>query len=173
MQHDNDHFQQKPVRNIEFIRPDNVLRRKVGSGGLSADILSKAQAVIKENSINFLSIGEKYLLGLEEGLKIARNGDYTNNIEPVIATILNPAMQLKANGGMFHYPLVSLIAGRLIQFLEVITEINDDTLEIMDAFYTALRAVIHGQVKGDGGKSGTELYEALNEACYRYFLKKQ
>ncbi len=41
------------------------------------------------------------------------------------------------------------------------------------AFHTTIRAVVMGRVSGDGGKHGTELMRALNEACVRYFDKYQ
>ncbi|GEM_PF-226574 len=166
------HFNQKQVRKAEFIKPPNTLKAKVGEGGLSEHILAKAQAVIEENSVDFLPIGQKHLSALHEGIKTAEAQRGNIDPETLISAILYPAMQLKANGGMFHYPLVSVVAGRLIQFLEVIHELDDASMEIVDGFYTALRALVVGQVKGDGGKSGAELYDALNEACYRYFLHK-
>ena len=83
--------------------------------------------------------------------------------------MLYPAMQLKANGGMFHYPLVTRIANRLVQFLEVIAVPDAAAIEIVVAFHTTLRAVIMGKVSGDGGKHGNELALALEAACTRYF----
>lgn len=168
---DLDHFHQKPVRQAEFIEPETTLKEKVGSGGLSSEIISKAQAVIEENTVDFLPIGQKHLTSLHEGIHLAQTQREHVDNESLISTMLYPTMQLKANGGMFHYPLVSIISGRFIQFLEVIKTLDDDALEIIDAFYTALRALVVGQVKGDGGKSGADLYEALNDACYRYFSR--
>lgn len=169
---DDSHFNQKKMRRAEFIKPPNKLKLKVGEGGLSDEIIAKAQAVIEENSVDFIPIGQKHLSALHEGIKTADSQMAVLDHETLISAILYPAMQLKANGGMFHYPLVSLVAGRMVQYLEVIRDLDDESMEVIDAFYTALRALVYGQVKGDGGKSGAELYSALNEACYRYFTKK-
>lgn len=163
------HFGLTPVREAEFIKADRSLKRKVGSGGLSASILDKAQAVIEESRVDFVPMAQKYLISLKEGIRTAEELEYHVDPEPLITSMLNPAMQLKANGGMFHYHLVSKIAARLIHFLEVIEDIDADSLEVINGYYTALKALIIGQVRGEGGKSGEELYNALNEACYRYF----
>jgi hypothetical protein len=108
---------------------------------------------------------------MTRGLDSARESMHSNNIEPAIANIIYPAMQLKANGGMFHYQLVTKIADKLIQFMEVIEGLDKDALEIITAYQTTIRAVIQGRITGDGGRYGDELIEALNEACMRYFDK--
>ncbi len=56
--------------------------------------------------------------------------------------MLYPAMQLKANGGMFRYPLITRISETLLQFLEVIAEPDQDAIEIVLAFHTTIQAVL-------------------------------
>lgn len=163
------HFGRTPIRNAEFIKYENSLKKKVGKGGLSEDILNKAQAVIEESRVDFVPMAQKFLSALREAINTAE--DVGNHIDctPILTAMINPAMHLKANGGMFHYTLVSKIAARLIHFLEVIEDLDESSIEVVKGFYTALRALVIGQVRGEGGKSGEELYNALNEACYRYF----
>lgn len=162
------HFNRKILRKAEFIRPPNMLKAKVGSGGISDEILLKAQKLLENNAVDFLPLAELYLVSLMKGVEQAKNSPDQDR-EAVINDILYPAMQLKANGGMFHYPLVTRIADKLIQFLEVIEEADPDALEIVAAFHTTIRAIVIGRVTGTGGEHGDELTEALNEACERYF----
>ncbi|HQX28047.1 MAG TPA: hypothetical protein PKX38_08955 [Alphaproteobacteria bacterium] len=170
---DRQHFSQKPRRNAEFIKPPNMLKTKVGSGGLSDDILNKAENLLENNTVDFQPLAEMYLAGLMKGIDLAKESDPNDDQEYVISRMLYPGMQLKANGGMFHYPLVTRIADKLIQFLEVIERVDIEVVEIVMAFHTTIRAVVMGRVSGDGGKHGTELMRALNEACVRYFDKYQ
>jgi hypothetical protein len=168
------HFNRKPRRKAEFIRPPNTLKAKVGSGGLSDDILTKAQELLENNAVDFLPLAEVYLAAYLKAVRTAENaapGD--GESEKLIAAMIYPAMQLKANGGMFHFPLVSSIANKLIEFLEVIEEPNADALEICHAFHTTLRAVVLGRITGDGGHHGDELRRALEEACERYFEQSE
>lgn len=165
------HFQQSPRRKAEFIRPPNTLKAKVGSGGLNEVILAKAQALLENNSVDFLPLAEIYLASLLNGIHDARKEVLITDPEPLIAKIIYPAMQLKANGGMFHYPLVTKTADKLIQFLEVIENPDEDALDIVLAFHSTIRAITMGKITGDGGKYGVELMDALNEACLRYFDK--
>jgi len=165
------HYNQTPRRKAEFISPPNYLKEKVGSGGLSEDILDKAQALLENNTVDFQPLAEMYLEGLMKGIEHTKNANAEDDQEFLISTMLYPAMQLKANGGMFHYALVTSIADRLIQFLEVIETPDIASIEIVLAFHTTMRAVIHGNIKGDGGEHGQELLKALNSACIRYFEK--
>ena len=165
-----DHYSQKPRRRAEFIKVPNTLKAKVGSGGLSEDILNKAQALLENNTVDFQPLAEMYLTALMKGIDIAKGGSF-DEAEYIISSMLYPAMQLKANGGMFHYPLVTKVADKLIQYLEVIDQADIEAIEIVLAFHTTIRAIVLGRVKGDGGKYGDELMGALKNACVRYFEK--
>lgn len=163
------HFNQTQRRKAEYIKPPNTLKAKVGSGGLSEQILEKAQALLENNSVDFQPLAEMYLGSMMKGIEFANNPGPDSDDEGIIASMLYPAMQLKANGGMFHYPLVTMIADRLVQFLEVVEVPDIDAVEIVLAFHTTIRAVVLGKITGTGGRHGEELVAALSEACMRYF----
>ncbi len=167
------HFNQKPVRRAEFIMPPNTLKAKVGSGGLSDEILGKAQSLLENNAVDFMPLADMYLNTLIRGIDAAKDMNVdalsADDNEGLISGMLYPAMQLKANGGMFRYQMVTKIADRLIQFLEVIAKPDLDALEIVMAFQATIRAVVLGRITGDGGKHGQELMRALDQACERYF----
>ena len=165
------HFNQKQRRRAEFIKLPNTLKTKVGSGGLSEEILNKAEKLLENNTVDFTPLGEMYLTTLMKGIELAKNSNGDEDAEYIISSMLYPAMQLKANGGMFHYPLVTRVADKLIQFLEVIEQPDIEAIEIVLAFHTSLRAIVLGRVTGSGGKYGAELIGALNAACMRYFDK--
>ncbi|MCB1531309.1 MAG: hypothetical protein KDJ35_00410 [Alphaproteobacteria bacterium] len=165
------HYNQQPKRNVEFIVPPNTLKQKVGTGGLSDDILDKAQKLLENNSVDFQPLAEMYLASLMRGIETSQKTPDEDE-EYLIALMLYPAMQLKANGGMFKYPLVTTMADKLIQFLEVIDAPDEEAVEIVLAFHTTIRAVVMGRISGDGGSHGRELLKALNDACTRYFEKK-
>ena len=69
MSDDIQHYNQTPKRRAEFIKPLNTLKQKVGSGGLSEDILNKAQALLENNTVDFLPLAEMYLEGLMKGIE--------------------------------------------------------------------------------------------------------
>ena len=163
------HFQQVPRRKAEFITPPNILKEKVGSGGLSEEILDLAQKLLEENTQDFVPLGSMYLDALMNGIDMAKGITPSEDPEAIIASMLYPAMQLKANGAMFHYQLITNIAEKLVQFLEVIPDPDIEAMEIILAFHTTMNAVLRGQIKGDGGDNGAKLLSALVNACQRYF----
>jgi hypothetical protein len=162
------HFNRTPRRRAEFIKVPNVLKAKVGNGGLSEEILNKAQKLLEENSHDFEPLASMYLDSLAHGIDIAKGFKSSDDTENVLALMIYPAMQLKANGGMFRYHLITRVADKLIQFLEVIYEPDIEAVEIIMAFHTSLKAIIHGKITGDGGENGTDLQSALTQACMRY-----
>ena len=166
-----EHFNQPQRRKAEFMTPPNILKAKVGSGGLAEDILNKAQALLENNNVDFGPLAEIYLEKVANGIEAAKKAKPSDDPEDIIGMMLYPTMQLKANGGMFHYELVTKIANTLIQFLEVIEKADQEAVEVVSAFHTTIKAIIHGKIKGDGGAYGKELHDALLSACNRYFDK--
>lgn len=170
-----EHYNQTPRRQARFINPPNNLKSKAGNGGLNESILEKAQALLERNSDEFPPMAWRLLKQLEEAIRqaeaAANDNKNANDAEDRINAIIYPAMQLKANGGMFKYPLVTKIADRLVQFLEVIEKPDEEVLEICHAFHTTIDAVMAGRIQGGGGEYGDELTEALIKACIRYFDK--
>ena len=165
------HYNQKPVRNAKFINAPNILKAKVGIGGLSDTILERAQKLLENHTEDFRPLGEIYLKQMKDGIDSAAALGKATNSEADIARILFPCVQLKANGAMFHYPLITRIAERFVQFMEVVEKLDEETLEIARAFHTTIKIVVASQIKGDGGEQGESLVEELNNACMRYFEK--
>lgn len=165
-------YPNEPRRRAEFIFPPNTLKAKVGSGGLDERIILKAQRVIDESGVDFLPIGKRYLASLQEGMRTAASSRGKVDDEALIATMIYPAMQLKANGGMFGYPDVTAVAARLIRFLEYLREPNTDAIDLVKVFTDSLQAIL---IMGDKGRSisshSDDLNMALDDACKRYFEK--
>lgn len=80
-------------------------------------------------------------------------------------------MQLKANGGMFQYQLISEIAALALHFLENVETVNDDALQVVDVHAKTIHIIIANDLKGDGGKEGYALVKELEKACKRFFGK--
>jgi len=167
------HFNRPVKRPVEFFNPENILKRKVGSGGLDETILQRAQELLETNTVDFTAQGQRYLMSLREGIRMAETQSNRFEAEILLTTIIHPAIQLKANGTMFGYPLLTRIADLMIRFIEVLDDLDQDVLDIFDGFRVAFNAVIIGHIKGDGGQEGKDLYTALHDACQRYFDKKK
>ncbi|MEZ0262787.1 MAG: hypothetical protein ACAH80_17410 [Alphaproteobacteria bacterium] len=162
---------QKKVRNAELLIPPNQLKAKIGSGGIDETVLVKAQELLENNTIDFKPIALMLVDVLHEAIADAKSGATVG--EKAIEGMLYPAMQLKAQGGMFHYPLISEIANILVNFLETVVFVDKDMLDIVVAHKMSINAVLGSQIKGDGGKVGRELRDALLDACSRFYKTRK
>lgn len=153
--------------------PPNIIKAKVGSGGLSDAIIERAQDLLENNSQDFAPLAEIYLEKLQKGIDYIVSLDDPNMLkdESVVGLIVFPAMQLKSNGGMFHYPLVTRVADCFLNFIEAVERTDPEILEIAQAFHTAVRVVVAGKIQGSGGVHGDALVMELNNACMRYIEK--
>lgn len=164
----------KPVRKprrAELLNPPNKIKEKVGSGGIDESVLMKAQALLESNTVDFKPIADMLMDVLNEAITDAKAGN-TKGMK-AIETMIYPAMQLKAQGSMFHYPLVTEISNILVNFLETVSVADKDVLDIVVAHKMAINAVLASKIKGAGGKVGKELHDALLDACSRYYKTHQ
>jgi hypothetical protein len=162
-----DSQKQKKAQGAAMVVPPNRLKEKVGSGGFDEKVITKAQDEIKNNKVDFRPIAAELIAQLEKALVDVRSGKTKGVI--AMREIMAPAMQLKAQGTMFHYPLVSDISNILVNFLETVTEIDADVLEIITAHKTAIVAALSGKIREeDRAKVGKELCSALLDTSERY-----
>jgi hypothetical protein len=157
---------------VKYIKPPNTLKLKVGHGGLPPSILEKALEYMMtfegdfrpdaERLINTLQIAR-----LDAERRLKKNDGKITDVEE----ILKPIMQLKANGSMFKYTLVSEVSDICQQFLESLNKYDAQAIRIVKAHEVSLRVIIDNSLSGNGGNEGYELLLELHNACQRYFKK--
>ena len=163
---------QKKLRKAEFITPPNVLKHKIGSGGLEPATLVKAQELLANNTTDFKPLARELLADLETSIQDTRNG--VTHGEAAVEAMLYPAVQLKTQGAMFHFPLVSEISDILVNFLETITTPpSEDVLEIVTAHKMAISVIVSSNMTGNGTIQAQELKNSLLAACSRYYKTKK
>jgi hypothetical protein len=156
-------------KKVRFIKPPNVLKNKVGTGGIDEKLLEKSQETISNTEVDFIPFAKQFLKQLADFTAQAQisNEEFKEAKEKIIG----PVMQLKANGGMFRYQLLSDVADIALQFLESIETCNNDTFDVIKAHEKTLQVIIANKLKGDGGPAGYALIKELDQACQRYFSK--
>lgn len=153
-----------------LVKPENTLKKKVGNGGFDEKILVNAQKVIEENTIDFKPMALDFLNQLDgifvdiKEEKIDENAAHDQ--------IMYPLMQLKAQGALFHYPLITKISYIVVDFLENVSGVDKDALEIVKAYKQSIFAVLSLKIQTDDNKIGKELCDALVDACNRYYKAK-
>lgn len=162
---------QQKGRKPRFIKPPNVLKQKAGVGGFDEKLIARSQEFIEKNQVDFIPYAEQFLKDFAAGVKAAsKNSD---NFRDVRDDIIRPIMQMKANGGMFRYQLVSEVADIALQFVEAIEidSINEEALDVLRAHENTLKVIITNKLQGSGGAEGFKLVQELDKACKRYFTK--
>lgn len=159
----------KDKKKAKFINPPNRLREKVGFGGIDPKRLKKGHAFIVSNAFDFEPYARNFLDILETSMQEIRDGKIEG--KEAIDKLSRPVMELKGNGGMFNYRLISEIADIVLNFLENIDTINDDVFEILDVHQKALKIIIANKLTGEGGQVGKELAQELFRACNRFYKK--
>ena len=165
--------QKKPAKTgkakARYIDPPNTLREKVGYGGIEDNRISRAEEFIAKNPVDFTPHATDIMARLDAVLAEARAGKIKG--QEATDKISRPIMELKANGGMFQYVLISEIADIVLNFLENIDEMNEDVFEIIDAHQNTLSVIVTNKLKGSGGTEGRALAKELYQACNRYYRK--
>lgn len=156
---------------VRIITPRHTLREKLGYGGIDPAVLVRAQELIEETTVDFEPYAKAFLDRLEKEIQIVRGKQTRNQAD--IHAITRPVMELKANGGMFRYTLITEIADILLNFLESLSVLNDDALDVVGIHTKTLTAIISGKLTGDGGREGRKLANELDGACQRYMKKYQ
>lgn len=154
----------------KFITPPNRLKSKVGAGGVSEERLRRAQIVMDDFDADFRPVANELASNLEKATTAAIKELGKSNT-PDKDKMVFPVMQIKANGGMFKYQLLTDVADICLQFMEAIDDYNKEAIDIIKAHERAIMIILKNNLRGDGGKEGYALVEELHDACQRYFKK--
>lgn len=160
----------KKIVEAEIITPPNTLKEKIGAGGLDEAVIKKAQVNLENNNIDLQPIAAGFLDRLTQALADYKAGKTDG--AAAMEAINNPVMQLKSQGGMFKYGIISEIADILVNFLDTVPELNNDVIDIIVAHKTAMQTILKMQLKNDGGPVGAKLKTELAAACARYYKSR-
>ena len=159
----------KDKKKARFIKPPNRLREKVGYGGIDPKRLAQGSEFVLKNDFDFEPYARNFLEILENTIQDIHDGKYEG--KEAVDILSRPVMELKGNGGMFGYRLISEIADIVLNFLENISELNEDAFEILEVHQKTLKIVMANRLRGDGGQVGKELARELFQACNRFYRK--
>lgn len=150
----------------KFYNPPNTLRTKAGYGGMDHAVMERAEDFIQKNDVDFTSYARAILERLDRALEVVRIEE--NRTKESVGRVIGPIMEMKANGAMFKFDLLSDVADIALDFLENLDGFNDDAYEIVSIHRRTLSIIISNQLRGSGGKQGKLLISELHEACQRY-----
>ncbi|GAB4224799.1 MAG: hypothetical protein Tsb0032_29990 [Kiloniellaceae bacterium] len=160
------------VRAIYF-RPANRLRDKLGPNALRGQIdfdplvIQAAEERIQEMVGDYAVWVKNYLDTMTRSFKaLAKRED---DPKQHILTINQIAHELRGQGGIFDYPLITSFGKSLYgATLDSRSTVTDNRLKLIEAHIDALRVVFSKRVRGKGGKVGAELLQDIERAVKKY-----
>ncbi len=153
----------------KLVNPKNTLKEKVGSGGFNKEAIAKAEKAIEENTIDFGPIAQLYL---DEVRKIVADHK-TKPAANTFSRLLDPLMQLRAQGTFFKYPTISKISDVVVDLLDSESTINNPIIDIIDAFTQSTQLLLKNKVMDEKNPMFVALVTELDAACQRYLRKKE
>lgn len=156
-------------KKAKFHTPQNSLRLKAGYGGIDPKVMERAEEYIEKNDVDFTDIARTILERLDKAVEAIRRDDQRG--KESINRMVAPIMEMKANGAMFKYGLLTDVADIILDFLENAEQLDNDALTIVDIHRKTFAIIINGRLKGTGGAQGDILIRELEDACARYHKK--
>ena len=150
----------------KLVEPKNILKEKAGDGGFNTEDIKKAQKAIEENDVDFKPIAQKLLQGVGTTIQDIRSKGAYN--QACLGQVLDPLMQLRAQGALFKYPSITMISDVVVNFLDTENTIDNDVVEIIVAYQKAAEALLGLGVKDEADKVCKTLASELTQACVRY-----
>ena len=165
------------VRAIYF-RPANKLREKLGPNALRGQIdfdplvIQAAELRIQELVGDYSTWVNRYLESMDQSFEALSTG--SGNPSAHIRNINQIAHELRGQGGIFDYPLITAFGKTLFEATSDITaEVTENRLKLMEAHIDALRLVFSKQIKGNGGDVGMALMKDIKRAVHKYSEPKK
>lgn len=157
---------------MRFVLP-NRLREKVGAYGPDA-VIAIDPAIIEQAEEQIQSMAGDYANWVEES--ILRLVDLQTTLalgegdaKDILGEINTIAHELRGQGGIFGYPLVTHCGKSLYEATVGNNyEMAENRLTLLGAHVDAIRTVFRNKIAGDGGEIGIALLEGLEAAVKKY-----
>lgn len=148
---------------VKVFMPKNQLKEKAGDGGIDVGRVKVAEKRMKEKSDSFPEIAEKDFKQIKAGLDMAYKKENTAHAKDLVQSA---AFELKSNGGMFDYHIISDLAKSLFDFCDAIEKLDGKALQVVQLHVDALRILMKTHGKTASNKLRLEVREVfglLNE----------
>jgi len=124
---------------VRVFMPRNELKSKVGDGGVDINNIRKAEKRMEETTDIFPALAKGEMTRIGRAIENARKG---RDLAQAHKDIQSAAFELKSNGGMFHFLLVSDAGKSLFDFCDAIETIDGEALRVIELHYSLLSLLV-------------------------------
>jgi len=171
------HSQSRPVGidryPVVYFELPNRLGAKAGIGprdpvpSLPDSVLEAAEAEIQSRAGDYAT----WIAGEVEEMarRIDRLGADSRHVAGLVADINRSAHEMRGQGGIFGYPLITQVAKSLYEATAGGPKAVTPSEQLLfKAHADAIKAVMNGRISGDGGATGQQLLASLEVAKKKY-----
>lgn len=152
----------------QFIPPPQELKRKAVNFktgvdvALTAETVQKLETVIAANGDEFSKDVFAKLQKMRETLNAIGDDAFARIfVLPSLATL---SLEIKGMGGLFGYPLLTVLAKSLNDFIETLKDPTAVQFDIIGIHVDAMYLILAQHVSGQGGHTEQELLGMLSRA---------
>ncbi|MBK3735081.1 response regulator [Azospirillum brasilense] len=134
---------------------------------LPDEVLAAAEAEIQNRAGDYAT----WIAGEVDELarRVDRLGVDSAAVPALMAQINRSAHEMRGQGGIFGYPLITRIAKSLYEATQGgFPAVTGNERLLLKAHVDAIRAVMAGRISGDGGATGQQLLASLDRAKKKY-----
>ena len=161
---------------IWIFRQQNRLLEKMGGksategGSIGPDMLKAAREQVVEMEEDYADWVGNSISQLEQ----AHNRIVENNADAPrqLDKIREVSRELRGQGGMFGYPLMTHFGRSLEEVAEASGRATEPLIDLVSAHIEGIKVVMREHIKGDGGQIGAELLKGLEEAKKKHATGK-
>jgi CheY-like chemotaxis protein len=134
---------------------------------IDVEVLRKVEEKIQEMSGDYSNWVADEIKSISEALgKLREPGA---NLRQLIGRINRGAHEMRGQGGIFGYPLITEFSKSLfLTTSKHYQTLSDNEFELLKAHIDAIKVVIAERVEGDGGETGRALLDGLQAAIKKY-----
>jgi len=137
---------------------------------LDLEIIKKVEDKIQSMAGDYSDWIAEEIRKLEENVALLRTPDV--NLRQTIARINRCAHEMRGQGGIFGYPLITEFSKSLfLTTSKNFQSISDSEYELIKAHVDAIKVVVNEKIEGDGGETGRALLDGLQAAIKKYSVK--
>lgn len=156
-----------------FEPPRRLFYKSGGNLQVTPDRITAAAEEVEGLQADFIELASEDLAKLQAIYDQAKAEQSEEARAAIVQTMAPICHELRGQGGVFGYMLISVVADSLHLIVSSILAVPNDALGLLRTHLDLLRAILREDIKGDGGALGPELMESLHHANVSFVDKKE
>lgn len=156
-----------------FDAPRRMFSKSGGSLQVAPEQIAAAIEEVENLQSDFTVLAGEDFARLESIYEMAKGQESEEGRAAIVQTMAPICHEMRGQGGVFGYMLISVVADSLFQISSSILAVPEDALKLLRTHLDLLKAILREDIQGDGGALGPELMSSLQYANISFVEKKE